>query len=158
MATGEKERQPHITVHAGPPPSLGEIVLEREIPSDPALVKPLVIRTLDFLIRRRTIAEAEQNKVGLCIEEGLVNAVAHGNKSDFRKKVRLSVYTAETEWGVVISDEGSGFDPQCLQNPLQENAVWGESGRGLFLIAHYMDRTEYYNRGSTVVMARRLNG
>jgi len=153
MATGEEER-PNIEVHAGPPPTLGETLLEREIPSDAALVKPLVIRTLDFLQRSGLIGEADQNKVGLCLEEGLMNAVTHGNRNDFRKKVRLGVHAGDREWSILISDEGAGFDPEDIRSPVQENGVWGESGRGLFLIAHYMDRIEYFNGGSTVVMAR----
>jgi serine/threonine-protein kinase RsbW len=145
-----------ITLSKGPPPECGDALLEREIPSDSALVTPLVIRAVEFLRNEHLIRAEDESKVGLCLEEVLQNAVKHGNKSDFKKKVRFRVFLGETEWGVMVSDEGAGFELSRLRDPLQSEGLWGESGRGLYLISHYMDRVDYFNGGSTVVLASKL--
>lgn len=145
-----------IPVHQGPPPKWGETVFEREIPSDQALVPPLVLRAMEFLSAESLVLPKDECKVGLCLEEALQNAVLHGNKEDFKKKVRIAVFMSDEEWGVIISDEGKGFDPKKVRDPLEGESLWGESGRGLYLMSHYMDRHEYFNGGSTVVMARKL--
>jgi serine/threonine-protein kinase RsbW len=145
-----------LQVFPGLPPVKGKTLLEREIPSDAALVKPLVIRTVEFLQEEEIIRREDQCKVGLCLEEALMNGVKHGNKYDFKKKVKLRVYLDQGEWGIVVSDEGAGFDPSSVRDPCGSDAIWGESGRGLYLISHYMDRAEYYNNGNTLLMAVKL--
>ena len=150
------EMKARIALHKGPPPSQGQVILDREIPSDSALVAPLVVRAIDFLRSEGVIRPGEESKIALCLEEALQNAVLHGNKKDFKKKVRFQIFLSETEWGAVVSDEGQGFDPKQVRNPLKSEGIWGESGRGLYLMSHYMDRVEHYNGGSTLVLARTI--
>jgi serine/threonine-protein kinase RsbW len=154
--TAEIPLAARLSVNQGPPPKLGEAVLDREIPSDPALVPPLVLRVMEFLSKESLVLPKDECKIGLCLEEALQNAVLHGNRKDFKKKVKLSIFMSDEEWGIIISDEGKGFDPAMVRDPLQGESLWGESGRGLYLMSHYMDRLEYFNGGSTVVMARKL--
>lgn len=154
--TAETPIAARLSVKEGPPPNLGQVVFEREIPSDPALVQPLVVRVTDFLSKESLVLPRDECKIGLCLEEALQNAVLHGNKKDFKKKVKISIFMNDVEWGIIISDEGEGFDPANVKNPIQGESLWGESGRGLYLMGHYMDRLEYFNRGSTVVIARKL--
>jgi anti-sigma regulatory factor (Ser/Thr protein kinase) len=153
--TGAKPTS-RIAVEKGSLPDIGGIVLAREIPSDAALVPPLVIRTIEFLAKESLLLPEDENRVGLCLQEALQNAVVHGNKKDFRRKVRLSVFVSESEWGCVVQDEGDGFDPEGVRSPTQPEGLWGESGRGLYIISHYMDRVVFYGGGNTLVMARRL--
>ena len=145
-----------LTLSKRPPPACGEILIDREIPSDLALVTPLVFRTIEFLKSGNFVRRENESTIALCLEEALQNSVKHGNQRDFKKKVRLQVFLGEDEWGVIISDEGPGFDLKSVRNPLDTDALWGESGRGLYLMSHYMDRTDYYNGGNTVVMAKKL--
>ena len=145
-----------ITACEGPPPELGRPIFERDIPTNPALIAPLVIRAVELLKSEGLVMERDESKIGMCLEEALQNAVKHGNKGEFRKTVRFRIFRREAEWGAMVSDEGDGFDLSCIPDPLGEEGLWGESGRGLYLISHYMDRAELYNGGSTVVMARRI--
>jgi serine/threonine-protein kinase RsbW len=137
-------------------PELGEVILEREIPSDVALVHPLVVRTVEFLNEEAMFVPREESRIALCLAEALVNAVVHGNGKQFEKKVKLKVFLGETEWGFVVEDEGKGFDLAGVPDPRDEQGVWTESGRGIHLMAHYMDRVEYYRNGSANVLAKAL--
>lgn len=145
-----------IPFHDGPPPVCGATIFERDIPSDSSLATALVVRTVEFLRNEHILLLEDEAKIGLCLEEALQNAVVHGNKNDFKKKVQLRIFLGEKEWGILVSDEGLGFDLEKVRDPLQSEGLWGESGRGLYLISHYMDRAEYFNGGNTLLMANEL--
>jgi serine/threonine-protein kinase RsbW len=143
-------------VHAEPPPELGRIILEREIPSDVALVTPLIIRVTEFLQEGSVIPPDFKNKLQLCLDEALRNAVIHGNRRDFAKKVKLRAFVNETRWGIVVEDEGKGFALEKVPDPLTDGSLWGESGRGIRLIELYMDGVDYFCGGRVLVMSKDL--
>ena len=145
-----------VGFHADPPPDLGRIIHEREIPSDVALVTPLIIRVTEFLQEGNVVPPDFKNKFQLCLDEALRNAVIHGNRRDFSKKVKLRAFVGETEWGVMIEDEGQGFSLEKVPDPLAEPSLWGENGRGIRLIELYMDRVDFYRGGRVMVMAKDL--
>ncbi len=142
--------------HPGPPPDLGKVIQEREIPSEVALATPLIIRATEFLLEENLVAPDFKNKFQVCLEEALRNAIIHGNKRDFSKKVKMKAFVNDTHWGVVVEDEGEGFAGDELPDPMADEGVWGESGRGIHLIEHYMDEVDYYCGGRTLVMAKTL--
>ena len=144
-----------LNVNEGPPPELGKPAFAREIPSDPALVTPLVVRVLEHIKEEALVETRLENRVALCLEEALQNAVVHGNKLQFQKKVQLRIHVEKDAWSCVVSDEGEGFDPRDVKDPLQPESIWGEHGRGIYLISHYMDSVEYFDGGSTVVMTKK---
>lgn len=86
--------------------------------------------------------------------EAVNNGIVHGNKSDSRKKVCVTC-TVNTDSIVVrVKDEGRGFDPNAVPNPLDEKNLLKESGRGIFLIRSMVDKLDFEITGSgtTVVM------
>jgi len=145
-----------IGFHQEPPPSLKKVILEREIPSDVALVTPLIIRVSEFLVKEELLRADFTNKFQLCLDEALRNAVIHGNRRDFQKKVRMRVFADESRWGVAIEDEGKGFVLEKVPDPLADKSLWTEGGRGLHLMAYYMDQVDYYSGGKVLVMVKCL--
>lgn len=83
--------------------------------------------------------EEELHQIGMAVRETMVNAVVHGNRYNARKKVHLSVMKAADRLTVVIADEGEGFDMNALPNPLAEENLLRQSGRGLLLIQAFVD-------------------
>jgi serine/threonine-protein kinase RsbW len=91
------------------------------------------------LAERAKYGKQQCEEIGLAVRESVANAVLHGNHSDVNKKVFL---TAEMQpHGLVISirDEGEGFDPESLPDPLITANLRRESGRGLILVKALMD-------------------
>jgi serine/threonine-protein kinase RsbW len=78
-------------------------------------------------------------KIGMAVRESMVNAVVHGNRYNTHKKVRFSVWRHEERYTVRIADEGEGFDPESLPDPLAPENLMRTSGRGIFLIRSFMD-------------------
>jgi serine/threonine-protein kinase RsbW len=83
--------------------------------------------------------EEELHQIGMAVRETMVNAVVHGNRYNARKKVHLSVLKGPDRLTVVIADEGEGFDMNSLPNPLAEENLLRQSGRGLLLIQAFVD-------------------
>ena len=83
--------------------------------------------------------EEELHQLGMAVRESMVNAVVHGNRYNARKKVHLSVTSGQDRLTVVIADEGDGFELKEVPNPLAEENLLRQSGRGLLLIQAFVD-------------------
>jgi serine/threonine-protein kinase RsbW len=84
-------------------------------------------------------SEEELHQLGMAVRESMVNAVVHGNRYNARKKVHLSVVREPDRLTVVIADEGEGFDMNSVPDPLAEENLLRQSGRGLLLIQAFVD-------------------
>jgi serine/threonine-protein kinase RsbW len=78
-------------------------------------------------------------KIGMAVRESVVNAVVHGNRYSSNKKVRFSISQTPERFTIRIADQGEGFDPEELPDPLAPENLLRTSGRGIFLIRSFMD-------------------
>jgi serine/threonine-protein kinase RsbW len=78
-------------------------------------------------------------RVGIAIRECMVNAVVHGNRYNSRKKVHLKVERTADRLTIVVRDEGEGFDPNAVPDPLAGENLLRGSGRGVMLMQSFMD-------------------
>ena len=99
----------------------------------------LLDRAVRVLVDRQWIAPKEEPCLRLCLEEALVNAIRHGNRSEARRKVRLEIAEWHEGFKIKVHDEGNGFCPERVQVPRPE--VLG--GRGICLIRHFMDQVQF---------------
>ncbi len=92
--------------------------------------------------------------VMLLVTEATNNAIMHGNQFDKTKLARLSCTIENGYLTIEVSDEGKGFDPQALPNPLDPENLLKPSGRGVFLMKHFAELVEYdfSPRGTTLRM------
>ena len=83
--------------------------------------------------------EDDLYRVGIAIRECMVNAVVHGNRYNSRKKVHLKVERTADSLTIVVRDEGEGFDPKAVPDPLDAENLLRGSGRGVMLMQSFMD-------------------
>ena len=83
--------------------------------------------------------EEHLHKIGMAVREAMVNAVVHGNRYNLRKRVHLKVSVEGERLSIVIADEGEGYEPKELPDPLAEENLLRQSGRGLLLIKAFVD-------------------
>jgi len=97
----------------------------------------------DHLCRRVGFDEDSMHWVGVAIRESVINAIKHGNRNDATKLVRIEFLTSTSpdDGGLTISvrDEGEGFEPEEVADPLAPENMLKSSGRGIFLIRNFMD-------------------
>lgn len=96
--------------------------------------------------RKLGIEEDDQLQFGMAVRECAVNAVVHGNRYSKNKKVHLEVQTSTDSLTVIIGDEGEGFDPSSLPDPLAQENLMRQSGRGILLIRAFVDDFEWRPR------------
>ena len=101
--------------------------------------------------------------VGVAVRESVINAIKHGNREDERKRVHVEFTTlnGDAPPGLLIRvrDEGPGFDPDNVPDPLAPENVLKSSGRGIFLIRNFMDELELRRApegGMELVMVKRV--
>src|SRR5688572_10511407 len=100
----------------------------------------------DHLGRMAGLDDESLHWVGVAVRECVINAIRHGNKGDEEKQVHVEFTPLERDAppGILIRvrDEGPGFDPASLPNPLAPENLLKASGRGIFLIRNFMDEME----------------
>jgi serine/threonine-protein kinase RsbW len=88
------------------------------------------------------------------ITEATNNAILHGNALDTTKHAYLRCEIADADLIIDVWDEGNGFNPDTLPNPLAEENLMKPSGRGVFLMKQYATELKYVfsERGTTLSM------
>ena len=98
--------------------------------------------------------------IGMAVREGIANAIKHGNRLDVNKKVHATFELNAGTLSITIADEGTGFDPQGISDPLSPQNLMKTSGRGIFYMKTFMDRVDFTFRpegGTQLFMSKNLN-
>jgi CheY-like chemotaxis protein/anti-sigma regulatory factor (Ser/Thr protein kinase) len=128
-------------------------------------------------VRLRLCSRSECLRLGVALEEALLNAYYHGNleissklrEEDHRlyheaalskaaqapyrdRKIYVSVKISPTQAIYAIRDEGPGFDPSTLPDPTDPANLDRPCGRGLLLMRTFMDNVIYNDRGNEVTL------
>lgn len=96
------------------------------------------------------LTEEETSTLMLLVSEAVSNAIEHGNQSDPSKTVYLDIKILSSRVVTTVTDEGTGFDYTALKNPLDEENLLDEGGRGIFLIRELAEDLTFLNGGRTV--------
>jgi serine/threonine-protein kinase RsbW len=119
-----------------------------------AEVQPL-LEGLTVAMSRRNFSPGDMFGVKLSVDEALVNALKHGNSYNPERAVRVRYHVGDDEVIVEVEDEGPGFDPDDVADPLDPENLERPCGRGLFLMRRYMSWVRYEGRGNRVVLGKR---
>lgn len=95
-------------------------------------------------------------KLMLTVSEAATNGIVHGNQLDASKKVVLTASYDGKKLTFTSKDEGPGFEPDEVPNPLAEENLLKPSGRGVFLMKEYADEVLYQENGTKLVLGFKL--
>lgn len=149
------------------------------IENDPALISSLVSYLQDEVTRMRFCDETERLRVGIALDEAILNAYYHGNleiSSELREQDHQSYYDLANERRAeapynqrrihvtavltpekatyTVRDEGPGFDPSCLPDPSDPANLEKPCGRGVLLMRTFMDEVSYNETGNEVTLVK----
>jgi len=96
--------------------------------------------------------------IRLALEEGLNNAIRHGNAFDPRKVVEVAFDVNEDRATITITDQGEGFCPDEVPDPTTDENLEKPCGRGIMLMRAYMDEVRFNSTGNQVYMVKRNSG
>jgi serine/threonine-protein kinase RsbW len=81
--------------------------------------------------------------IGVAVRESVINAIKHGNREDHGKLVTVEfTFTPAQDPGeliVRVLDQGEGFEPGEIADPLAPENLLKSSGRGIFFMRSFMD-------------------
>jgi len=152
--------------------------------NDTSLVYPLVDHCQRLVTRMKLCDDTGRIRVGIALEEALLNALYHGNleltaealrearsgmvsdgnnlieqrrkQSPYRdRRIHFQVDVSLDEARFVVRDEGPGFNPSDVPDPTDPANLERESGRGLLLMRSFMDEVQYGPGGNQVTLVKR---
>jgi len=151
-----------------------------ELDNDNKLIPPLVSHLLELAERLELWDEADRTRIGIALEESLVNALCHGNLevgSELRgvdddayyallaerrsgqpycdRRIFVTSTFTRAEAKFVIRDQGPGFNPLDLPDPTDPANLEKAAGRGVLLMRSFMDDVEYNESGNAVTLVKR---
>jgi len=99
--------------------------------------------------------------MSVAVRESVTNGIRHGNKLDPSKRVTVRFEFDGPDLVITVEDEGEGFNPAQIPDPLSEENLLRANGRGIFFMKSFMDEVVYRfppQRGTQVRMVKRLPG
>ena len=122
------------------------------IPSDVAHVEAAV-----ELLVRHCLTPAEPGRrtafrFRVAAAEALANAIICGNGQDPARWVAVRAECRAAELRLHVTDEGEGFDPAAVPDPVGTDDLERACGRGLFLIRNLADAVGFNDKGNEIWM------
>lgn len=128
------------------------------IPSDVKEARR-VRKHIEKLLQETAFDDREIFGIRLCVEEALVNAIKHGNRLDPLKTVEIQYTVEKNRFQISITDQGPGYDPNLVPDCQADENLTRPSGRGLFLMRHYMTQVVVQPPGNRLIMTKiHING
>lgn len=147
--------------------------------NDLSLVHSLVKYLQHTLRCVRLVDEVDRLRVGIAVEEALLNALYHGNlevSSDLKetdpnlfeetarqrsleepyrnRRIFVDALVSHEAARFTIRDEGPGFDPSTLPDPCDPDNLEKPSGRGILLMRSFMDEITFNEQGNQVTLVK----
>ncbi len=132
------------------------IHFERSIPSNTS-AGLAVQEQLVALMEKCGYSDRDVFAMRLSLEEGITNAIRHGNKFDSGKEVAVRCTIDNLRMVVIVQDQGDGFHPEEVPDPTAEEFIERPCGRGLLLMRAYLNHCEYSDGGRCLTMERERN-
>ncbi len=113
---------------------------------------------LEATLRGYDADESVVADIAISVSELVINAMLHGNKSSPDKSVTVTINKVNGSIRITVSDEGSGFDPESIEDPLAQENLLKEVGRGVFVVRSLMDEMDIKStpHGTTVTISKAI--
>ena len=107
-------------------------------------------------LKHLSFSQEDGERLWLAIQEGIANAMRHGNKLDKRKSVKVTFIPRTDRFEIRIQDCGKGIDLDAIPNPNLPENLLKPGGRGVYFIRQVMDdvHMEQGPEGSTLVLVK----
>jgi serine/threonine-protein kinase RsbW len=117
----------------------------------------------EYIARTVGLDDDSVHWVTVAVRESVVNAIKHGNCFDVQKRVHIEFTSLEDSGApgiaILVRDEGCGFDPEAIADPLAAENLLKANGRGIFMMRTFMDEMTFQRSeegGMQVRMVKRV--
>jgi len=107
-------------------------------------------------LKHLSFSQEDGERLWLAIQEGIANAMRHGNKLQKDKPVKVTFTPRADRFEIRIEDKGPGVDLETLPDPNLPENLLKPGGRGVFFMRQVMDEVhmERTPGGSTLVLVK----
>lgn len=131
------------------------IAVSLRVPSDVRCIEEVIDLLIRHLCTDSWLCRRLRFNLRVAVAEALANAIIAGNQQDRTKWVEVQAELGGDLLKVEITDEGPGFDPSQIVDPLLPEDLDRASGRGLFLIRKLVDDVQFNASGNSICMTLR---
>jgi serine/threonine-protein kinase RsbW len=125
------------------------------LPSDVKCIEEAVELVTRHCLAGHEATRTIRFRLRVVLSEALTNAIVRGNGEDRTKWVDVRAELVPEVIRVSVTDEGPGFDPETIPEPIQPEQLDEATGRGLFLIRKLVDTVQFNERGNSICMILR---
>lgn len=95
------------------------------------------------IARKAGFNEDTISDIELAVDEACTNVIKHAYHYDANQQIDIAVELNDRQMAIVISDHGSGFDPDSIENPDQRIRKHARGGLGIALMKKIMDEVSF---------------
>jgi serine/threonine-protein kinase RsbW len=125
------------------------------LPSEVECIEEAVELVTRHCLAGQDAAARTRFRLQVVLSEALSNAIVRGNREDRAKWVDVRAELGPDVIRLEVTDEGPGFDPSAVPEPIRAEQLDEANGRGLFLIRKLVDAVEFNERGNSICMTLR---
>ncbi len=107
-------------------------------------------------LKHLNFTQEDGERLWLAVQEGIANAMRHGNKLSKDKTVRVTFTPLSDRFEIRIEDQGLGVDLASIPDPNLPENLLKPGGRGVYFMKQVMDevRMERGDKGSSLVLVK----
>lgn len=125
------------------------------LPSDIGCIEEAVELVTRHCLAGHAATRTTRFRLQVVLSEALANAILRGNREALDKSVEVRAELHREVIRVHVTDEGPGFDPTSVPEPIQPEQLDEARGRGLFLIRKLVDAVQFNEQGNSICMILR---
>ncbi|HSJ75867.1 MAG TPA: ATP-binding protein [Gemmatimonadales bacterium] len=125
------------------------------LPSDVNCIEEAVELVTRHCLAGHEATESIRFRLRVVLSEAISNAIVRGNCEDCNKWVDVRAELGPDVISVYVTDEGPGFDPSTIPEPIRPEQLDEANGRGLFLIRKLVDAVQFNTQGNSICMILR---
>jgi serine/threonine-protein kinase RsbW len=125
------------------------------LPSDIGCIEEAVELVTRHCLAGHSATRTIRFRLQVVLSEALANAILRGNQEALDKWVEVRAELRADVIRVYVTDEGPGFDPSAIPEPIRPDQIDEAGGRGLFLIRQLVDAVQFNEQGNTICMILR---
>jgi serine/threonine-protein kinase RsbW len=146
-----------LCVRRSPAPHGGEAgtLVTLRLPSDVACIEEAVELVTRHCLAGHRTSPKTRFRLQVVLSEALSNAIVRGNCEDCGKWVHVRAELGADDICLVVTDEGTGFDPTAIPEPITPEQLAEAGGRGLYLIRKLVDSVQFNEQGNSICMILR---
>lgn len=113
-----------------------------------------LLSALELQMGQVGYAPSEIFEMRLALDEALTNAVKHGHQGDTTRPIRVDYHVSAERVLAEVEDQGHGFNPDLVPDPLAPENIGEPGGRGLFLMRSLVTWLQHNAVGNCVTLCK----